>query len=152
MFTASSHLNMPALPDGSLPIIASLFSPTTEAKVVLVGIGLPIVGTSLHYASPAHLMRVLSDAMSNLEKAYADMIYVGLPRLLTAEEVQHLSSSLRILQLKVDKLRTEKLRNSLSWRATVGEFLGGRSVTLFRCIKEVRDLETRIRILECEHL
>ncbi|KAJ7701363.1 hypothetical protein B0H16DRAFT_1483490 [Mycena metata] len=67
------------------------------------------------------------------------MVCTGLPRLLTAEEVEHLSSSLRILQLKVDKLRAEKLRNSLSWHATVGEFLGGRSVSLFRCIKELND-------------
>ncbi|KAJ7759110.1 hypothetical protein B0H16DRAFT_1720527 [Mycena metata] len=93
---------MPALPDDSLPIIASLFSPAT--KVVLVGIiGLPLVGTSLHYASPAHLTRVLSDTTRNLEKVYADMVCTGFSRLLTVEEVEHLSSSLRTLQLKADK-------------------------------------------------
>ncbi|KAJ7759092.1 hypothetical protein B0H16DRAFT_1720514 [Mycena metata] len=147
--TASSHLDVPVLPDGSLPIIASLFSPAT--KVVLVGIiGLPLVGTSLHYASPAYLTRVLSDAMNNLEKTYTDMICAELPRLLTAEEVEHLSSSLHSLQLKADKHRTENLLNFLSWRATICDFIPGRSVTPFRCIEEVRDLKTRSGILKLE--
>ncbi|KAJ7759120.1 hypothetical protein B0H16DRAFT_1819518 [Mycena metata] len=141
---AVPHPLMLALPNGSLPIIASLFSSAT--KVVLVGIiGRPLVGTS-YYASPAHLTRVLSDAMSNLEKVYADMVCPGLSRLLTAEEVEHLNSSLRILQLKADH-RTENLRNLQSWRATICDFIAARSVTLFRCIKKVRDLETRIKCI-----
>ncbi|KAJ7759089.1 hypothetical protein B0H16DRAFT_1456984 [Mycena metata] len=143
---------MPGIPNAHLPILASPFSPTTTAKVVLAGIGLPLIGTSLHYASPAHLTCVLSGAINNLEKVYADMICAGLPRLLTAEEVEHLSLSLRVLQLKADKLKTENLRNSLSWHTTICEFLKGRSITLFCCIQEVQDLETRIKILEREHL
>ncbi|KAJ7759054.1 hypothetical protein B0H16DRAFT_1720477 [Mycena metata] len=94
----------------------------------------------------------MSNPMSNLEKAYTDMICAELPRLLTAEEVEHLSSSLHSLQLKADKHRTENLLNLLSWRITICDFITGRSVTPFRCIKEVRDLKTCIEILEREHL
>ncbi|KAJ7759045.1 hypothetical protein B0H16DRAFT_1456947 [Mycena metata] len=143
---------MPALPDLSLSNLTAPLSPATSTKMMVVITGLILIGASLRYASPTRLTHILSDGMSNLEKVYADMICAGLPHLLTAEEVGHLSLSLRVLQLKVDKLKTENLRNSLSWHATICEFLKGRSITLFCCIQEVRDLETRIKILEREHL
>ncbi|KAJ7043779.1 hypothetical protein C8F04DRAFT_1229252 [Mycena alexandri] len=84
---------MPNLPDASLPILASPFSPATTAKVILCGmISLPLIGTSLYYASPARLTLVLSDAMSNLEKVYADMVCSRILRLLPCNEVEHLGS------------------------------------------------------------
>ncbi|KAJ7759042.1 hypothetical protein B0H16DRAFT_1534140 [Mycena metata] len=125
---------MPSLPDGSLSILASPLSPVTSTKVMIVITGLILIVASLRYASPTRLTRVLSDAMSSLEKVYTDIVCM-----------------LHMLQLEVGALRAQTLLHSLSWRATIGELLKGRSFTLYRCINEVRDLETRIRILEEEY-
>ncbi|KAJ7043787.1 hypothetical protein C8F04DRAFT_1073328 [Mycena alexandri] len=138
---------MPGIPDGSLSILASPLSPTTAAKVMLSIFGLLLIVTSLHYISPARLTRVLSDAMSTLEKVYADLVCTQLMGLLTADDV----ARLRILQLEVGALRTETLIHSLSWRTTICAFLKGRSYTLYHCINEVKKMETRIKILEGEH-
>ncbi|KAJ7043789.1 hypothetical protein C8F04DRAFT_1175539 [Mycena alexandri] len=131
---------MPGIPDGSLPILTSLLSPATVAKVTLYIIGLVLIIASLYYVSPTRLTRVLSDAMSNLDKLSADILSAGLLGLMTPDKVA-----------AVGMFRAETLLHSLSWRATICEFFKGRSLTLYRCINEVRDLETHIRILEQEH-
>ncbi|KAJ7759058.1 hypothetical protein B0H16DRAFT_1456959 [Mycena metata] len=139
---APSHsisLEMPALPDVSLPNLTVPLSPATSTKVM---IGLILIGASLHYASPTRLTHVLSDAMSSLEKVYTDLVCMQLMGLLTADDVARLN----LLQLEVGVLRAQTLLHSLSWRATIREFLRGRSFTLYRCINEVRDLETHFRV------
>jgi len=52
------------------------------------------------------------------------------------------------LQLKVSAIVEETLQNSLSWRTALRAFLGGRTFTLLRCIREVQRFETRIKILK----
>ncbi|KAJ7019783.1 hypothetical protein C8F04DRAFT_1146637 [Mycena alexandri] len=49
--------------------------------------GLLLIVTSLHYTSPAHLTRALSDAMGSLEKVYTDLVCTQLMGLLTADDV-----------------------------------------------------------------
>ncbi|KAJ7716119.1 hypothetical protein B0H16DRAFT_1614448 [Mycena metata] len=138
---------MPDLPDTSLPILASPLSPAPAAKVMICVMGLGLVIASLYYASPTRLMRVLSDTMRNLEKVYTDLVCMQLMGLLTADDV----ARLHMLQLEVSALRAQTLLHSLSWCATICEFLRGRSFKLYRCINQVRNLETRIRILEEEY-
>ncbi|KAJ7759047.1 hypothetical protein B0H16DRAFT_1534164, partial [Mycena metata] len=130
-----------------LPILASPLSPATAAKVMICVMGLGLVIPSLYYASPTRLMCVLSDVMRNLEKVYTDLVCMQLMGLLTADDVVRL----HLLRLEVSALRAQTLLHSLSWRANIREFFNGRSFTLYRCINEVRDLETRIRILEEEY-
>jgi hypothetical protein len=50
------------------------------------------------------------------------------------------------LQLKVSAIIEETLHNSLSWRASIGDFLRGRTFTLLLCIQEVQVFETRIKV------
>ncbi|KAJ7759071.1 hypothetical protein B0H16DRAFT_1534237 [Mycena metata] len=138
---------MPGIPDGSLPILVSPFSQVTAAKVMIGIFGLLFIAASLYHISPARLTRVLSHAMNSLDKVSANIVSAGLLGLMTPDDVAALS----LLQSKVGALRAETLLHSLSWHTTICEFFKGRSFTLYRCINEVRELETRIRILEEEH-
>ncbi|KAJ7199272.1 hypothetical protein C8J57DRAFT_1262027 [Mycena rebaudengoi] len=48
------------------------------------------------------------------------------------------------LQIKVSELHEESLRNSLSTCKMLAEFLQGRSLALYGCIRDVQDLKTQI--------
>ncbi|KAJ7725956.1 hypothetical protein B0H16DRAFT_1593473 [Mycena metata] len=134
-----------------LPVLTSLVSAATAAKVV-GAIVLLIVAVALgYYASPRRLSQVLSEAMEDVEDVYTDMISTDLFTLLSSKELEGVRSTMRMLRLKVSALQAETLRNSLSWRISIGEFFKGRSFTLYRCIDEVRDFETHINILKQEH-
>ncbi|KAJ7759059.1 hypothetical protein B0H16DRAFT_1456960 [Mycena metata] len=138
---------MPGIPDVSLPNLIAPLSLATSTKVTLCIMGLVLIIASLSYASPTRLTRILSNAMSSLEKVYTDLVCMQLMGLLTADDV----ARLHMLQLEVGAFRAQTLLHSLSWRATIYDFLKGRSFKLYRCINAVRDLETRIRILEEEY-
>ncbi|KAJ7043792.1 hypothetical protein C8F04DRAFT_1251175 [Mycena alexandri] len=142
---------MPNLPDASLPILASLLSPATAAKAMLAIFGVIIIVASLHYASPTRLARVLSDAMNGLEKLYLEMAMAGLLGLLPSDDIHTVVSTMQLLRVEVGMLKTEALRNSKSWRASLLDFFTGRSVSLFRCIKEVKDFQTHLKILQEDH-
>ncbi|KAJ7722982.1 hypothetical protein B0H16DRAFT_1599669, partial [Mycena metata] len=140
----------PALAD-YLPVLTSLVSAATAGKVV-AAIVLLIIAVALGYhASPRRLTQVLSEVMEDAEDAYMDMISTDLFTFLSSNELEGVRSTMRMLRLKVSALQAESLRNSLSWRISIREFFKGRSFTLFRCIDEVRDLETHINILKQEH-
>ncbi|KAJ7037223.1 hypothetical protein C8F04DRAFT_1092976 [Mycena alexandri] len=109
--------------------------------------GLLLIVTSLHYVSPARLTRVLSDAMSSLEKLYLDMAMAGLLGLLPTTTF----TPMQILRVKVGVNQTETLRNSKSWRTSLSSFFAGRSVSLFRCIEEVKDFQRHLQILQEDH-
>ncbi|KAJ7716125.1 hypothetical protein B0H16DRAFT_1614464 [Mycena metata] len=136
---------MPSLPDESLSILA--FPVVTSTKVMIVITGLILIVASLRCTSPTRLTRVLSDAMSSLEKVLTTLVCMQLMGLLTADDV----ARLHMLQLEVGALRAQTLLHSLSWRTTICEFFKGRSFKLYRCINAVRDLETHFRILEEEY-
>ncbi|KAJ7759057.1 hypothetical protein B0H16DRAFT_1456958 [Mycena metata] len=111
---------MRSLPNASLSILASPFSPATAAKIMQAIIGLLVIVTFLYYASPMRLTRLMG---------------------LLTEDV----SKLHKLQLEVCAFRAQTLVDSLSWRAAICEFFKGRSFTLYCCINAVRNLETHIR-------
>ncbi|KAJ7252693.1 hypothetical protein C8J57DRAFT_1238036 [Mycena rebaudengoi] len=56
------------------------------------------------------------------------------------------------LQIKVSELYEESLRNYLSGRKMFAEFLQGRTLVLYGCIRDVQDLKTRIEISKEEQL
>jgi hypothetical protein len=136
-----------ALPGGS-GNIAVLF--TLVIFVIAAGI--------VHYASPPRLTRVLVAAIANLEKIYLEALETGLLYASDIDTAEMLSSyvpflpqtlffeHLDSLQLKVSKIREASLRNSLSHSGTLREFFRGHTVTLLRCIREVRVLETHIEV------
>ncbi|KAJ7028654.1 hypothetical protein C8F04DRAFT_1118799, partial [Mycena alexandri] len=113
--------------------------------------GLLLILTFLHYVSPARLTRVLSDAMSSVEKLYLDMAMAGLLGLLPPDDIHTVVSTIQILRVKVGLNQTETLRNSKSWRTSLSSFFAGRSVSLFRCIEEVKDFQRHLQILQEDH-
>ncbi|KAJ7281297.1 hypothetical protein C8J57DRAFT_1558797 [Mycena rebaudengoi] len=56
------------------------------------------------------------------------------------------------LQIKVSELHEKSLRHSLSTWKMLAEFLQGRSLVLYGCIRDVQDLKTRIEISKEEQL
>ncbi|KAJ7037390.1 hypothetical protein C8F04DRAFT_1092284 [Mycena alexandri] len=134
---------MPGLPNGSLSILASPLSPATAAKLMVVIIGLLLIAPSLYYASPTRLTRVLSDAMSSLDKVFVEVSAAGLLGLLSPEDMQTVVSTFQMLRVKVGMFQTDTLRNSTSWRMSLRDFFT-RSILLFRCIKEVKDFQTHL--------
>ncbi|KAJ7043785.1 hypothetical protein C8F04DRAFT_1073313 [Mycena alexandri] len=113
--------------------------------------GLLLIGTSLHYVSPARLMRVLSDAMSSLEKLYLEMAMAGLLGLLPSDDIHTVVSTMQILRVKVGVNQAETLRNFKLWCMSLSSFFAGRSVSLFRCIEEVKDFQRHLHILQEDH-
>ncbi|KAJ7759093.1 hypothetical protein B0H16DRAFT_1534319, partial [Mycena metata] len=142
---------MPALPDGSLSILASPLPPATAAKIMLVVIGLFLIVAFLYYTSPTRLTRVLSDAMSNLDKVFGEVSTAGLLGLLTPEDVQTVVSTYQILRVEVGKVQAETLRNSKSWCTGLFNVFSGHSVSLFRCIEKVKDFERHLQLLQEDH-
>ncbi|KAJ7759115.1 hypothetical protein B0H16DRAFT_1885045 [Mycena metata] len=142
---------MPGLPDASLPILASPLSPATAANVTLCIIGLVLVVATLYYASPTRLTRVLSDAMSNLDNAFVVVSTAGLLGLLSPADMQTVVSTYQMLRVKVGTLQADTLRNSRSWCTSLCSLFAGGSVSLFRCIKEVKDFERHLQILQEDH-
>ncbi|KAJ7759111.1 hypothetical protein B0H16DRAFT_1534397, partial [Mycena metata] len=142
---------MPALPDGSLSILASPLPSTTAAKIMLVVIGLLLVVALLYYTSPTRLTGVLSDAMSNLDKVFGEVSTAGLLGLLTPEDIQTVVSTYQMLRVEVGKVQAETLRNSKSWCTSLSSVFAGRSVSLFRCIKKVKEFQRHLQILQEDH-
>ncbi|KAJ7716121.1 hypothetical protein B0H16DRAFT_1476924 [Mycena metata] len=152
---------MPNLPDGSLSILASPLPPVTAAKIMLVIFGLLLIVALLHYASPTRLTRVLSDAMSDLDKVFIEVTTAGLLGLLSAEDMQTVVwtyvfsptrfpkfqpfGSYHMLRIEVGTLQSDALRNSTSWCTSLYSVFT-RSTCLFRCIKQVRDFQRRLQL------
>ncbi|KAJ7759123.1 hypothetical protein B0H16DRAFT_1885050 [Mycena metata] len=139
---------MPNLPDASLSILASPFSPATAAKVMLAIFGFFLIVAFLYYVSQTRLTRALSDAMSKLDQVFAEVSTMGLLGLLPPDDMQAVVSTYQMLRVEVGKIQTETLRNSRSWPTNLSSAFAGRSISLFRCIEKVRDFETRLQILQ----
>ncbi|KAJ7917587.1 hypothetical protein B0H13DRAFT_2442090 [Mycena leptocephala] len=116
---------------------------STDTTTVILVLAFVAAGI-IHYVSPLRLTRVLVAAIANVEKTYLEALETGL---LSASDIDT-AEMLSTLQLKVSKIREFSLRNSLSLRSTLYEFLNGHTFTLLRCIREVRVLETHIEILK----
>ncbi|KAJ6514969.1 hypothetical protein C8R47DRAFT_1275873 [Mycena vitilis] len=99
-----------------------------------------VVAILAHCASPVRLTRVLVNTIAVTENIYFEVLERGLIGPSDALEP--------MLQLKVSAIRDESLDNSRSNWKEFCSFFHGRSVTIFLCIREVRDLGTRIEILK----
>ncbi|KAJ7759090.1 hypothetical protein B0H16DRAFT_1534306 [Mycena metata] len=142
---------MPALPDGSLSILASPLPSATAAKIMLVVIGLLLIVAFLYYTSPTRLTHVLSDAMSNLDKVFGEVSTAGLLGLLTLEDVQTVVSTYQMLRVEVGKVQVETLRNSKSWCTSLFSVFAGGSMSLLCCIKDVKDFARHLQLLQEDH-
>ncbi|KAJ7716124.1 hypothetical protein B0H16DRAFT_1614458 [Mycena metata] len=139
---------MPALPDGSLSILASPLPPVTAAKIMLVVVGLLLIVAFLYYISPTRLTCILSDAMRKLDKVFGEVSNAGLLGLLTPEDIQTVVSTYQMLRVEVGKVQAETLRNSKWWcTGLFGVFAGG-SASLLYCIKDVKDFARHLQLLQ----
>ncbi|KAJ7180813.1 hypothetical protein C8R46DRAFT_1211117 [Mycena filopes] len=138
---------MPGLPDTSLPILAAPLSPAIAAKFLLTIIGLALIAVSVRYASPARLTVILSGAMDGLEKVFGDLASTGFLRV-PPQDIPTILSSMQVLRVRVGSLREQRLHNSRTWGTAMGELFRGSSITLYRCIEEVKDFETRLKIFK----
>ncbi|KAJ7759043.1 hypothetical protein B0H16DRAFT_1534143, partial [Mycena metata] len=121
---------MPALPDGSLSILASPLPPVTAAKIMLVVVGL---------------------LSFNLDKVFGEVSNAGLLGLLTPEDVQTVVSTYQMLRVEVGKVQTETLRNSKSWCTGLFSVFAGGSVSLLCYIKDVKDFARHLQLLQEDH-
>ncbi|KAF8216696.1 hypothetical protein K438DRAFT_1953599 [Mycena galopus ATCC 62051] len=118
-------------------------SPTAGFTVVLVGFA--SVAAVVRYAAPVRLTRILVSTLATTEQTYLGAVETSQ---LSAADISAVGSMLSILQDKVSAVHEASLRSSLSWRATVGEFLRGRTFTVVQCLWDVRNLHTHIEILQ----
>ncbi|KAJ7180819.1 hypothetical protein C8R46DRAFT_1211123 [Mycena filopes] len=140
---------MPPLPDTPISILAGPLPPLTAVKILLAIIGLILIVVSVRRASPARLTGILSEAMDRLTKVYEDVAatgFLGIP----PQDVLDIVSVMHTLRVQVGRLRAERLHNSRTWGTTLGEFFRGRSITLYHCIEDVEDFETRLTIFKEE--
>ncbi|KAJ7654550.1 hypothetical protein DFH06DRAFT_517101 [Mycena polygramma] len=132
---------MPAIRTSPFSVVASALAnsiPIMPLTVISVVVVIPLL---VHYTSPARLTDSLTDAMSKVKTSGAKALDEGY---LSSSEVDRL----KILQRKVSAINLETLRDSRSHWKTLFGFLKGRTVTVLLCIREARDLETRIKILK----
>ncbi|KAJ7019782.1 hypothetical protein C8F04DRAFT_1197356 [Mycena alexandri] len=140
---------MTPISESALPIVESAFPlPGTimNFKFVAAFIVPALAVGILYYASPMRLTDVLVAAISDLEKTYFDALD-GRNSMLSASDVQT-ADMVNSLCLKVSVIRETTLRNSLSRRVALREFLRGRTFALLECIEEVRTLQIQIEILK----
>ncbi|KAJ7772611.1 hypothetical protein DFH07DRAFT_937589 [Mycena maculata] len=134
----------------SLQFLASVLPSTsaTNALVLTVIIGMLVVFVS--YASPTRLTQKLVASLYDGEPLYRDVVETGVVSTSDAAQVQieELEELLARLQLKVSEIRIATLRDSLSKRKALAEFLRGRSFTILRCLRDVEGFEARIEILK----
>ncbi|KAF7370462.1 hypothetical protein MSAN_00678000 [Mycena sanguinolenta] len=89
------------------------------------------------------LTRILVSALAHTENAYLDALENGV--VLSADI--DVTEKLTLLQFRVSSFREASLRNSLSSFSTLYDmFDTRRSVAVFRCLSEVRRLQTYIEI------
>ncbi|KAJ7281334.1 hypothetical protein C8J57DRAFT_1219230 [Mycena rebaudengoi] len=129
-------------------------SSMNEASLSFVSSILPnnntIVGASIltivaalvtHHISPMRLTRLLVTLMHETDAIHIHAVESGLIPC-DVDMVDALSK----LQIKVSELHEESLRNSLSSLKMLADFFRGRSLVLYRCIRDVQDLKTRIEV------
>ncbi|KAJ7917574.1 hypothetical protein B0H13DRAFT_2322318 [Mycena leptocephala] len=131
-------------PEASLSILGSDLPNNSTTQFVAAVLLVAVIGFVVQYVSPRRFTRVLVTAITSFEKSYIEALETGLlsPSNVDTREM------LYTLQLTVSETREASLQNSLSVRSTLHEFIKGHTFTLFRCIREVRALETHVEILK----
>ncbi|KAJ7917586.1 hypothetical protein B0H13DRAFT_1870252 [Mycena leptocephala] len=121
-------------PDTSLSILASNLPDTSRTKFMIVVLVVSVIPLALiYYLSPMRLTGVLVAAIASIEKIYLEALETGS---LSASDI-NTAVMLSTLQLKVSEIREASLRNSLSLRSILREFLNGHPFALLRCIREI---------------
>ncbi|KAJ7846392.1 hypothetical protein B0H14DRAFT_2772630, partial [Mycena olivaceomarginata] len=102
---------------------------------------LVVAGTTMIIYSmlPLRLADTLIALITGAEETYIEAHGMGI---LSAADTEMLA----ILQLEVSTVTESTLRNSLSWRAALRDFLHGRTFTLLWWIREVKQFETHIKV------
>ncbi|KAJ6506762.1 hypothetical protein C8R45DRAFT_1175993 [Mycena sanguinolenta] len=114
--------------------VASDFSTRTLFWVLIT----TLIVTLICYMAPLHLAHTLAAAMMETKKVYDAAHEMGLRSPAETE--------MDALKLKVSTLVQETVQNSRSWRATVDDFLRGRTFVLLCCIYEVKRVKRQIMI------
>ncbi|KAJ7224093.1 hypothetical protein GGX14DRAFT_556985 [Mycena pura] len=131
---------MSTISESSLSLVASTLPQSSSTQTMLLGfLTLAFAGSIMYCASPMRLTNVLVAAMANAEKTYLEALEIGA---LDFHTVEMMAS----LQSKVSSIRETTLRNSLSRRTALGQFLTVHIFTLVQCIHEIRGLETHIEV------
>ncbi|KAJ7281257.1 hypothetical protein C8J57DRAFT_73309 [Mycena rebaudengoi] len=124
----------------SLSFLSSILPNSTANTIICASILTAATALIIHHISPTRLTRVLVALMQETDATYIGAMEAGV--IPCAGDTDTLSK----LQIKASQLREESLRNSLSTWKMLAEFFQGRSLTLYRCIRNVQDLKTRIEI------
>ncbi|KAF7366469.1 hypothetical protein MSAN_00903900 [Mycena sanguinolenta] len=125
---------MPVLPNEIVSDVASKL----PSKTLFVVLGAVLIITAIGYMLPLQLAHVLATAMIETKKVYDAAHEMGLRSPAEAE--------MDALKFRVSAIVQQTVRSSESWRATLYDFLRGRTFILLYHIYEVKSVRRRITI------
>ncbi|KAJ7281343.1 hypothetical protein C8J57DRAFT_1558896, partial [Mycena rebaudengoi] len=128
---------MSSMGETSLSLVSSILPNNTANTIIGASMLTAATALGIHHISPTRLTRVLVTLMHETDTLYIRAVEAGLVP-------GDVADALFKLQIKVSELHEESLRNSLSGRKMLAEFLQGRTLVLYGCIRDVQDLKTRI--------
>ncbi|KAJ7252620.1 hypothetical protein C8J57DRAFT_1237969 [Mycena rebaudengoi] len=127
-----------SMSETSLSFVSSIIPSSTANTIIGASILTTATALLIHHISPTRLTPVLVALMHETDATYIGAIEAGVIRCDVDTE------AMSKLQIKVSQLHEESLQNSLSTRKMLAEFLRGRSLSLYRGIRDVQDLKTQI--------
>ncbi|KAJ6518966.1 hypothetical protein C8R45DRAFT_918062 [Mycena sanguinolenta] len=131
---------MSNIPETSFSVLAQCNSTATPWGLLSIG----VVGATIYYTSPLRLTRVLIAALADTEKKHLAAVENGVFCVSTDVDV---AERLALLQLKASTLHETSLRSSLTPLSTLYDMFNlRRSVTVLRCLGEVRRIGTFIEV------
>ncbi|KAJ7224084.1 hypothetical protein GGX14DRAFT_648403, partial [Mycena pura] len=130
-----------------LPLLTSLPPSGAATNAIVAVFALIITTLFIHCASPMRLTDVLVIAMDETEKTYVDAFEMGVRPMFDHGIAKTMIRYGSLIQ--VSDIRAASLRNSLSYRSGLWQFLKGRTFTLLCCIWEVQSLKTHIEKSTC---
>ncbi|KAJ7252684.1 hypothetical protein C8J57DRAFT_1238027 [Mycena rebaudengoi] len=138
---------MSSMGETSLSFVSCIL-PNNTVNMIVGALILTIVAALVtHHILPTRLTRLLVTLMHETDAIHIHAVESGLIPY-DVDMVDTLSK----LQIKVSGLHEESLRDSLSSWEMLAEFFRGRWLALYRCIRDVQDLKTRIEISKEEQL
>ncbi|KAJ7846413.1 hypothetical protein B0H14DRAFT_3867819, partial [Mycena olivaceomarginata] len=136
----STHLLLHTLPAPCImPIITeqpvSTLTSMLPAKLLIAFLVIAGITMIIYSMLPLRLTDTLITLIAEAEETYIEAHDMGV---LSAADTEMLTA----LRLEVSAITESTLRNSLSWRAALRDFLHGRTFTLLWWIREVKQFET----------
>ncbi|KAJ7199266.1 hypothetical protein C8J57DRAFT_1545196 [Mycena rebaudengoi] len=126
---------MSSMGETSLSLVSSILPNNTANTIIGAFILTVATALGIHHISPTRLTRVLVTLMHETDTMYIRAVEAGL----VPSDVD--ATTLFKLLIKVSDIHKESLRNSLSTWKMFAEFLRGRSLALYRCIRDVSGSE-----------